>query len=360
MRWVAILVLGALACSSPAESAKRVASKAELGQLLFSDPNLSEPAGQGCVDCHDAKAAFVDPEFDRVSPGVLRDRVGARNAQSAMYARFVPPLDKDEHGNMAGGLFWDGRANTLEKQAEGPLLNPLEMNNPDKATVVAKVKKAYGPQFRQLFGKDAFADTDKAFGHVTEAIAEFERTPAFAPFSSKYDHYLAGTAQLTASEARGLAIFEDPARGNCASCHPSRPSADGTPPMFTTFGYENLGLPKFSDSPFYALSKQLNPDGAGFVDHGLMKTTGDPAHDGAFRVPTLRNVAKTSPYGHNGYVHRLDEFIELVTGSCMREGTCNLPLPEVAAHAQRARSQAPLGRQDIADLVAFLRTLDDE
>ena len=360
MRWLVVLVC-AVGCSSSAAGTKSVASKAELGDLLFHDPILSEPAGQACADCHDAKLAFSDPEFDRVSAGVITERVGARNSQSAMYARFVPPLHKDESGNMVGGLFWDGRANSLEDQAALPLLNPLEMNNPDKATVVAKIKKHYGPQFRKLFGKDALADVDTAYKHVTEALAEFQRSAQFSPFSSKYDRYLAGTAQLDDSEERGLAIFEDPTRGNCASCHPSRPSADGTPPLFTNFAYANLGLPKFADSPFYTLPKDLNPDGEAFIDRGLGKTTGDAAHDGMFRVPSLRNVAKTGPYGHNGYIHRLDEMVELITGSCMREGTCKLAAPEVAANAQRVRSQQQqMTRQDIADLVAFMRTLTDE
>jgi cytochrome c peroxidase len=359
MRWLALAVVVAAGCSSSAAKPK-VATKAELGELLFNDPKLSEPAGQACSDCHDTKMAFVDPEFDRVSPGVLRDRVGTRNSQSAMYAAFTPALHKDEHGKMIGGLFWDGRANSLEEQAAFPLVNPLEMNNPNKAAVVAKIKKHYGPQFRQLFGKDALDDVDRAFAHVGEAIAEFERTPQLSPFSSKYDRYLAGTAQLSESEARGLAIFEDPAQGNCASCHPNRPGPDGKPPLFTTFAYENIGLPKFADSPFYTLPKELNPDGESFVDHGLMKTTGDQAHDGMFRVPTLRNVEKTSPYGHNGYLHRLDEMVELVTGSCMREGTCRLPDPEVPGTAQRVRSGRRLDRQEITDVVAFLRTLTDE
>jgi cytochrome c peroxidase len=349
----------ALGCSSSADRNKPI-TKVELGEQLFNDPTLSEPAGQSCADCHDAKESFVDPEFERVSPGVIRERVGTRNSQSAMYARFVPPLHKDSTGKMVGGLFWDGRANTLEEQAAFPLVNPLEMNNPDKATVVAKVKKRYGSKFRQLFGKDALDDVDRAFRHVGEAIAEFQRAPQFAPFSSKYDRFLAGTARLDASEARGLALFEDPAAGNCASCHPNRPGPDGSPPLFTTFGYENMGLPRFADSPFYSLPKDLNPEGAAFVDHGLAKTTGDAAHDGMFRVPTLRNVARTGPYGHNGYLHRLDEFIELVTGSCMREGSCKLPDPEVPATAQRVRSGRKLDRQEIGDLVAFLKTLSDE
>jgi cytochrome c peroxidase len=356
--WSWLLGISLLGCASP-ESAKPM-TKDALGAALFNDPRLSEPAGQACSDCHDAKLAFTDPEGDRVSAGVLRDRFGVRNAPTAMYARFVPPLHRDpQTQRMVGGLFWDGRANSLEEQAALPLLNPLEMNNPSKAAVVDKLRAHYARQFRDLFGADALADVDRGFAHLTEAIAAFERTPAFAPFSSKYDRYLAGTAELDASEARGLAIFEDPARGNCASCHPDRPAADGTPPLFTSFMYENIGLPRFADSPFYSLSDELNPEGARFVDHGLAKTTGDARDDGMFRVPTLRNVNKTSPYGHNGYVRRLDEMVEYLTGSCDRSGMCQLPAPEVAAHAQRARGAA-LSRQDVSDVVAFLRTLTDE
>lgn len=358
MRLIALVLLVS-ACGSKAEPVKPV-TQAELGEILFNDPKLSEPPGQACADCHDPKLAFSDPEFDRVSAGAMRERAGTRNAPSAMYASFVPPLHKDANGNSAGGLFWDGRADSLEDQSASPFVNPVEMNNRDKAAVVAKIKKGYSAQFKQLYGKDVFADIETAFKRINETIAAYERTPVFAPFSSKYDHYLAGNAQLTESEARGLAIFEDPARGNCASCHPSRPGPDGKPPLFSNFGYENLGIPKFADSPFYSLPKELNPEGAAYVDHGLMKTTGNSVDDGKFRTPSLRNLDKTSPYGHNGYFHRIDEFIELVSGSCMRPGTCNLPEPEVAAGAQRMRSGRQLDRQEIADLTAFLRTLTDQ
>ncbi|HEY5923525.1 MAG TPA: cytochrome c peroxidase, partial [Kofleriaceae bacterium] len=286
---------------------------------------------------------------------------GTRNSPTLLYAQFVPPLRREPGTQrMVGGLFWDGRVNSLEDQALVPLTNPLEMNNPSRDAVVAKLRRYYSRQFRDVFGMHALDDVDRAYTHLGEAIGAFERTPAFAPFSSKYDRALAGVAELTASEARGLAIFESPARGNCASCHPSRPAPDGTPPLFTTFSYENIGLPRFADNPYYALPPELNPDGASFVDHGLATTTGDAHHDGMFRVPTLRNVAKTSPYGHNGYVRRLDEMIELLAGSCVRPDTCELPPPEVAANARRVRASQPLSRQDIADLTAFLRTLTDE
>jgi cytochrome c peroxidase len=352
VRWLLLcgLVVGACADEAP----PRASTKEELGALLFADPRLSEPAGQACMDCHDATAAFADPEDDRTSVGIVPGRFGLRNSQSVMYTAFVPPLHTDPlTGRPVGGLFWDGRASTLEQQVEGPLLNPLEMNNPDKATVVAKVKSAYGRELKSIFGKGALADTDTTFKHITEAIAAFERAPQFSPFSSKYDRVLAGRATLDKAEARGLAIFEDPARGNCASCHPSRPSADGKPPLFTTFAYENVGLPRFNDNPFYQLPETLNPGGPGVVDSGLAKTTGDPAHMGMFRVPTLRNVQRTTPYGHNGYYRRLDEMLAAMSPDASR------PAAEVATTSRGHVAAAPLSRQDIADLIAFLATLTD-
>jgi cytochrome c peroxidase len=354
-----LLAIGLCGCSSPERATPM--TKEQLGAQLFNDPRLSEPHGQACADCHDPALAFVDPEGDRISAGAIRDRFGPRNAPTVLYARFIPPRHREPvTGRITGGLFWDGRVDSLEEQALVPLTNPLEMNNPSKASVVAKLRAYYARPFQDVFGKDALADLDRAYAHLGDAIATFERASAFAPFSSKYDRYLAGSAELTPSEARGLAIFEDPASGNCASCHPSRPAADGTPPLFTTFGYENMGLPRFADNPFYALPPSLNPDGEAFIDHGLANTTGDARHDGLFRIPTLRNVAKTSPYGHNGYVRRLDEMIAMLAGSCDRPGACELPPPEVRANAQRVRAGRPLTREEIADLTAFVRTLSDE
>jgi cytochrome c peroxidase len=353
-------------------------TREELGSALFNDPRLSEPQGMSCADCHDANTAFSDPEDDRTSAGVLRDRFGFRNSQTVMYGSYAPPLHRDPvTGRMIGGLFWDGRAASFEAQAAAPLLNPIEMNNPDKATVVAKVRRApYARDFRRVFGPAALDDTDRAFEHIGEAIAAFERTAPFAPFSSKYDRYLAGDELLTESEARGLAIFEDPARGNCAGCHPSRPAPDGTPPLFTDFSYANLGLPKFGNNPFYTLSRDLNPEGEAFIDHGLRATTGDPAHDGMFRVPTLRNITRTGPYGHNGYFRRLPEMLDFIntrdvgstetTGGCSRlpgvpPVPCAWPTPEVPATVDRVHTgNLGLSDQDIADLLAFLATLVDE
>ena len=351
---------GATGCSS------RRPTPAQLGALVFSDPSLSRPSGQGCADCHAPSTAFRDPESDRsTSMGAVAGRFGARNAPSAMYARYIPPLHYDAvTRGWIGGLFWDGRASSLEQQAGMPMLHPLEMNNPDKAGVVAAIRRAsYAGRFRDVFGPDALDDADAAFGHVTEVLAAYERTGELAPFTSKYDRYLAGRVTLTPDEQRGLAIFEDPRRGNCASCHPSRPGADGTPPMFTTFGYANLGIPRYRNSKFFVQPAAFNPDGDRYVDHGLMATVGDPAQDGKFRIPTLRNVARTAPYGHNGYFENLQYMVDFLAtrdvGSA--DPAVHWEAPEVPATVDREHvGHLGLSPRDIDDVVAFLGTLTDE
>jgi cytochrome c peroxidase len=363
---LASLAGGLVAGCAAAGPDAALSAKEQLGALVFSDPGLSQPSGQACADCHASSVAFRDPESDHsTSMGIIPGRFGSRNAPSAMYARFAPPLHRDAGRGWVGGLFWDGHAGTLEDQAGFPLLNPLEMNNPDKAAVVESVRDAsYAQRFRDAFGPTALDDVEAGFAHITEALAAFERSRALAPFSSKYDRYLAGRAELLPAERRGLAIFEDPARGNCASCHPSRPAADGTPPLFTDFSYANLGVPRYLNNGFLAQPRGLNPDGDGFIDHGLMTTVGDPEQDGKFRVPTLRNVARTAPYGHNGYFQNLQYMIDFLAtrdGFSADPAVGAWPGPEVAATVDRVHvGHLALSQRDIDDVVAFLTTLNDE
>ena len=354
-------LIGALAaCSGPPTAA-------QIGALLFNDQDLSQPRGQSCADCHAASVAFRDPESSHsTSAGAIAGRFGPRNAPTAMYAQFTPPLHYDAAARgWFGGQFWDGRASSLEAQAAMPLVNPLEMNNPDKASVVGVVRRSsYASKFRAVFGAAALDDVDTGYAHLTEAIAAFERTRTFAPFSSKYDRYLAGKAELTAQERRGLAIFEDPARGNCASCHPSRPGPDGSPPLFTNFGYANLGIPRYENSKFFLQPSPLNPDGDRYVDHGLMTTVGDAAQDGKFRVPTLRNIARTAPYGHNGYFENLQYIVDFLATRDVGSADPAVgawPAPEVPATVDRVSvGHLGLSAADIDDVVAFLGTLTDE
>lgn len=342
----------AVGCSTPAPSPP--ATLESVGEALFFDPDLSSPGGQSCADCHDPTIAFVDPEGDRTSAGIVRGRFGPRNAPTLMYASYTPLPHVDAQLGFVGGQFLDGRASSLEDQALVPFLNPLEMNNPDRRTVVGKVMRAsYARSFRRVFGADVFEDVDRAFLSIGKAIAAFERTPRFAPFASRYDRYLAGAATLSDAEQRGLAIFQDPARGNCQSCHP--------PPLFTNHAYANIGIPRFRDAAFLQLGPELNPQGDAYVDRGLSQTTGDPRDDGKFRTPTLRNITYTQPYGHNGYFRDLREAVDLIVtrdaGSSRARRAW--PAPEVPATIDPRIGRLPLDDRDIDDLVAFLRTLDE-
>lgn len=322
-------------CSSTAP-----VTKEQLGRRLFEDPRLSEPAGQACADCHDRRIAFADPEGDRTSAGVIRGRFGLRNAPTLLYASRVPARHRDGERTI-GGLFWDGRVDTLAAQAAGPLLDPLEMNNASREQVAGKLRAHHAAAMKQVFGAAVFDSDDVAFERACEALAAFEASATFAPFSSKYDRYLAGMATLTAAEARGLAIFVDATRGNCAGCH--------VPPLFTDFSYANLGVPRFADNPYYTLPSELH---ATDLDRGLGRTTHDTRDDGRFRVPTLRNVLLTSPYAHNGYFRRLDEMIRFHAIASIS--------PEVPATVdRRALAGFRATSDEIADLTAFLQTLTD-
>jgi len=291
-----------------------------------------------------------------VSLGAIPERCGNRNAPTAMYASFVPPFHYDkEREQYIGGLFWDGRAVTLEDQAKGPFLNRLEMNNRKAALIGTVERSTYADMFRQVYGADAFANVDKAFDHVADAIAAYERTSELNPFSSKHDLCLAGKTKLTASEERGLRLFEDEKKGNCAECHPSRPD-DGKPPLFTDFTHDNLGVPRNKDLPFYELPARFDSAGEGFIDLGLGGALMRPSENGKFRVPTLRNIAVTAPYMHNGVFWTLKD----VVGFCNTRDSGKWGPPEVAENVNREElGSLKLSDAEIADLVAFMETLTD-
>jgi cytochrome c peroxidase len=360
---VAALMVGGVGCRSVNDVAfgsDEVTAEQrmrKLGRLMFFDEGLSEPAGQACATCHAATAAFSDPRGGVTSRGVVDGRAGARNTPSAMYAALVPPLAwaNDDDG-FVGGLFLDGRADSLEAQAHQPMLNPIEMNNADAHAVADKLRRApYAYLFRRTFGAAALDDDRAAFDFAAGALAAFERLPEFAPFTSKYDAFLAGTAELTAAEARGLDVFNDANKGNCAACHPSAAGDDGAPPLFTDSTYDNLGIPKNPANPFYAMAA-FNPDGAAYLDRGLGAVLNAPAEDGKFRVPTLRNVALTAPYGHNGYFADLRAVVDFYN----TRDTRPWPAAEVASTMNKDElGNLKLSDTDIDDLVAFMYTLSD-
>jgi len=334
-------------------------TKERLGKLLFFEKSLSTPPGQDCSACHAPEVAFADPETGLpVSRGARPGIYGNRNDMTVSYAAFVPPLHFDkEEGLWIGGLFWDGRANSLAEQAKGPPLNPLEMANIDTLTIAEKLRSlSYASLFTEVYGPDALRDSETAFDNMADAIEAYEKTPEVNPFSSKYDYWLRGEAELSEQELRGLKLFDAEDKGNCAACHPSKFEEDGTPPLFTDFTYDNLGTPRNPENPFYSLPPELNPDGFSFIDLGLAVTVKDPAQNGKFRVPTLRNVAVTAPYMHNGVYKTMFNVLAFYN---TRDVSC-WPSPEVAENVNKEElGNLKLSNQDLEDLVAFLKTLTD-
>lgn len=361
------VLLAGLACAPPPErapEAKRpevatLTAKQALGKKLFFDRTLSTPPGQACSDCHEPAKGFANPDTSLpVSRGVHPDRFGNRNDLPAAYASFSPPLHYDgEEEVWVGGNFWDGRTSGLVEQAKLPLLNPLEMANPDEAAVVESIRASgYAGEFRAVFGPDALDEVKRAYHHAAEALASFQESPEVNRFSSKYDFVLRGEAALTTAEARGLALFDDPKKGNCAACHPSKPDASGQPPLFTDFTYDNLGTPKNPELPFYHLPPALNPDGLRWVDLGLGPVVLKGSENGKFRVPTLRNTAVTGPYMHNGVFKTLWQVVMFYN----TRDVSHWPAPEYPRNVNREElGNLKLSNPEVDDLVAFMLTLTD-
>jgi len=389
-----------------------LSAAAQLGRELFFDPALSASGRMSCGSCHAANAAYGPPDSKAVQLGGLAgDAQGGRAVPSLRYLSRIPnfeigpdttgeePLDMNARAAQAagappaqkkagaraapplvprGGLFWDGRSNTLQDQARGPLFNPAEMANTDVSAVAARLARApYAARFTQLFGAQIFSDARRSVDEALFAIARFQfEDESFQPYSSKYDAYLEGKAELTSPEARGLRLFEDPARANCAGCHPSRPGPDGQPPLFTDHQYEALGVPR---------NEQLlvNRDPA-YFDLGLCgPVRGDlqsqRQYCGMFNTPTLRNAARRGVFFHNGVYHSLAEVVEFYNGRDLHperfyprgnDGAV-LPFNDLppacrgnvdkldAPFNRRAGDRPPLDAEEIRELIAFLETLND-
>jgi cytochrome c peroxidase len=321
-----------------------------LGSKLFFDTTLSNPVGQSCASCHMPNRGFADPVDLPVSRGATHKHFGTRNAPTIAYAAFTPYFHFDSaEEHYVGGLFWDGRSATLSEQAVNPLLSHNEMNNKNKKVVVEQVMKSdYKDLFLYVYGPHAFDNTDTAFEYITEAIEEFEETAVISPFTSKFDYYLRGMVEFTPAEKRGLDLFNDTAKGNCAACHPSTPDPYSNAVLFTDFTYDNLGLP--ANDKVKELCENY------CADLGLGAFVKKSSENGKFKVPTLRNVAITAPYFHNGIYKTLEEVMDFYNN----RDTGKFGEPEVKENVNHDElGNLKLTRQEISDIIAFMKTLTD-
>jgi cytochrome c peroxidase len=415
--------------ASPIESGgdatTELSAVAQLGRKMFFDPSLSSSGQLSCASCHSPTAAYGPPnDLAAQLGGPDMKRAGFRAVPSLRYLEHTPtfsigpnpetadndpvPLEtgaptaatqpgatkvatvaKADLNSAAraaaeanvpqGGLDWDGRADTFQGQALGPLLDPNEMDNHSSEDVLERLKRAaYADDLKTLFGANIFNQPQLALDEAMFALARFQaEEPSFHPYDSKYDAYLAGKAELSATEQRGLKLFEEPLKGNCSSCHLDRPSRDGLfRPAFTDYQFEALGAPRNRD-----LAANRDPD---FHDLGLCGPmrkdyTNAATYCGLFKTPTLRNVSTRKVFFHNGVFRSLDQVLHFYVERETNPAKWYPKLPNgevdryddlpaqyrgnvdvVDAPYDRKLGEAPaLNDSEIADVIAFLATLTD-
>jgi cytochrome c peroxidase len=368
------------------ERVPEVASMREVGRSMFFDRSLSASGKQSCASCHDPRFAFGPPNAMPVQVGGADMRqTGVRAVPSLRYSQAIPPFTEHFHDSdgddsvdqgPAGGRTWDGRAQSAHDQARLPLLSPLEMANASPAEVVTRLAAApYAAMMRATFGPRLFDDPSLAFDAALMALEVFQQSAAdFYPFDSKYDAFLRGEAELSPQETRGLALFNDPSKGNCAVCHPSAMKR-GAFPAFTDYGYAALGVPRNDRIA-------ANRDAA-FADLGLcgpLRTdlAERAEYCGLFRTPTLRNVALRKSFFHNGVFHELNRVLAFYAQRSTAperwyrrdaRGQVQVFDDLPARYAGNVDRDAPFDRgrgakpaldaREMRDIEAFLRTLTD-
>ena len=347
--------------SSTSTDAQSVAlsAKQSLGESFFNDKSLSLTRNQSCGSCHNPDHAFIDDRDNgidgAVSAGDDGFSLGDRNSPMVAYAIFSPEFAND--GEYIGGQFFDGRASNLIEQAKGPFLNPVEMQMPSESAVVDRIleNSNYISQMQSIYGDNVFDDPSNAFNALADAIAAFETSAEFQSFDSRFDRIKAGQANFTAQEAQGERLFRD---ARCTSCHDDR----GNNPIFTDFRYENIGVPKNSDA------RIANGLGLAHVDHGLLDnpTVNSTGEDGKYKVSSLRNIAVTGPYMHNGVFQNLKTVIHFYntrdSGGTNPETGAPWEASEVTANRVGGARVGNLGLSDSEEdaIVAYLETLTDD
>lgn len=366
---------------------------AALGRQMFVDPSLSASGRMSCASCHSPEHAYGPPDARPIVPGGEHmDRQGLRTAPSLRYVLPRTSVWYKEHQRdpieraieidsvPTGGFARDGRFDSLREQARAPLFDPVEMANRDDAALAARLRAApYAGEFARVFGAEALADDARAVDGLAWALERFQLDdPSFAPYSSKFDRYLQGRAQLSPREARGLLVFADPAKGNCASCHIVAPGANGAPPLLTDYSFAALGVPRNRK-----LAANADPR---FYDEGLcgpLRKPGsvgtDEKYCGMFKTPSLRNVATRGTFMHNGVFDNLADAVRFYAQRDTRparwyprhggkvERFDDLPpahranVDQLTPPMDRHSGDTPaLTESEVQDIVAFLRTLSDD
>jgi cytochrome c peroxidase len=391
-----------------------LSAMAQLGRHIFYDASLSSSGKLSCASCH-SPDHFYGPAGDAaaVSGGPDLTRQGLRAVPSLMYLEHQPSFsvgpDNDENENVSlaqlaaqsfnvprakktaqdtaasaanmvpvGGLFWDGRADTLQDQALFPLLNPLEMDGGSVDAEASRLQRApYAHMFVQLFGDAIFENPRIAVAEAMFAVARYQiEDPSFHPYSSKYDAWLEGKARLSQAELRGYLLFNDPAKADCAGCHLDQPTPDRLPPQFTDDQYEALGVPRNA-------ALDANHD-TNYFDLGICGPIRTDMADqtqycGMFLTPTLRNAATRHVFMHNGVYHTLQQVMDFYNlrdtdpaaiypkGPDGKVEKFNDIPPRYRENVDttdppldRTLGQKPANSdQDLRDIIAFLRTLTD-
>ncbi|MEO8669994.1 MAG: cytochrome c peroxidase [Tahibacter sp.] len=348
-----------------------------LGAKIFADDSLSASGKMSCASCHDPAHAHAQSNSLAVQVGGAGlDVPGFRSVPSLRYLNMDIAFFFDREGTPTGGLNRDGRAANLIEQAQRPFLAPHEMANASVEDFVRRLEAAsYAETFRARFGVQIFDDAAAAFLAARFALAQFQlHSPEFRPFDSKYDLFLRGKQRLSVQELRGLAWFNRPDKGNCSGCHSSARGSDGSLPLFTDYTYDNLGVPR---NPAIA----ANADPA-YADFGLCDRTDQAERSdlcGAFKVPTLRNVATRKVFFHNGrysslgdvlrfYVRRdtnPEEFYPVGDDGVVRKFDDLPPSLQINVNTQEVPydrhpgQSSRLSANEIDDVIAFLKSLTD-
>lgn len=381
---------------SMANAAASLTPEQKLGAQLYKDKNLSLNRNQSCATCHslnplkmDGQTApsFVDPKNvlnkSAVSKGSKPKSFGSLNAMSVGYAAFSPSFYWDETKKAyIGGQFWNGRAKDLVEQAKGPFLNSAEMAMPKAWAVVNRLQENpnYVSAFKTLYSLDMStipaydsqlpepSEVAPIYDKLASSIAAFEKTAVFNKFTSKLDYVFAGKTTLSAEEKLGMTLFRGRAR--CVSCHTDVFKFSNTgvvlvPSLFSNFAYENLGLPRNVNIP-----KKPAPNlGLGERDD-IRQIDPDNLQMGKHKVMSLRNVALTAPYEHNGVFKTLAQVVHfyntrdtlgvVADNNDPGFGITGWPKAEVPININGSIGNLNLSTDEEKAIVAFLKTLTDD